>query len=131
MKLVLVVAALAFAGCDDLPGLGVCGNDIVEANLGEDCDGDAEGCVSCRLVCEPANATPDATCPAGFQCMGRDTGEPICLPRQIDATSPGDGAGCTFRPDNDRRWWLAAGLLALLRARRRRTACKRDPSSHS
>jgi hypothetical protein len=60
-------AAAAFAGCADLNDLGVCGNGIVEANLGEDCDG-GDGCVSCKLVCAGAAEQPDATCPDGFQC---------------------------------------------------------------
>jgi hypothetical protein len=65
------LVAHAVAGCDDLPALGVCGNGVVEANLGEDCDG-GEGCLGCVLVCEGAAEHPDATCPAGFQC-GHDS----------------------------------------------------------
>lgn len=88
-----LVVALAVSACTDLSDLGVCGNGVVEPNIGEDCDGDGAACVACRLVCEPAAEHPDATCPAGFVC-GKDA---ICRqpsgyfalpPRLVDV--PGD-----------------------------------------
>lgn len=90
---VLIAAAAALAACTDLTTLGVCGNGVVEHNIGEDCDGDSEACVACRLVCEPTADHPDATCPSGFAC-GKDA---ICRqpsgyfalpPRLVDV--PGD-----------------------------------------
>lgn len=64
------VALLALAGCADLPALdeNTCGNRVVEASVGEDCDGQA-GCAAlghpheCRYLCEG-----DLSCPAGYGC---------------------------------------------------------------
>lgn len=56
----LLALALALAGCSELPDLGTCGNGIVEADLGEACDGDVLGedtCTdSCQLRCIPTPA---------------------------------------------------------------------------
>ena len=91
--LVVAAGALAASACTDLTTLGVCGNGVVEQNIGEDCDGEGESCVACRLVCEPASDHPDASCPTGFAC-GKDA---ICRkasgyfalpPRLVDV--PGD-----------------------------------------
>ena len=44
--------AVLLAACHDLPDLGICGNGIIEAELGEACDGDLAGADSCTATCE-------------------------------------------------------------------------------
>ncbi|MEO8707111.1 MAG: hypothetical protein ABI867_44200 [Kofleriaceae bacterium] len=53
---------LVLAGCQDLPDLGTCGNGIVEADLGEACDGTALCTTTCELACDAG------TCPDGQTC---------------------------------------------------------------
>jgi hypothetical protein len=77
---ILVAAIIASAcasvtGCADLEPLGTCGNGVVEANIGEDCDDpDDPTCADCRLVCSmdlpAAGACPDGElcCRAGQRC---------------------------------------------------------------
>ncbi len=57
----LLVLALALCACSDLPDLGTCGNGIVEAELGEACDGDVAGADTCTDTCELACQTSAVT----------------------------------------------------------------------
>jgi hypothetical protein len=72
----LLPVLLLVAGCADLPAIpfGVCGNEAVEPDVGEDCDGSApagSACgapstpQACRYVC---SANADVQCPPGFGC---------------------------------------------------------------
>ena len=65
IRAVLLAALAATAACHDLPALGVCGNGIVEANLGEACD-DGGASALCTPACELACATADAA-PPGYE----------------------------------------------------------------
>lgn len=57
----VLVLALALGGCSDLPDLGTCGNGIIEAELGEACDGDLAGADTCTETCELACQTSAVT----------------------------------------------------------------------
>ena len=70
MRGLLVVALLG--ACAELPAVpaGVCGNGVVEAAAGEECDGAAgcgaaDGGNACYLVCDPDQG---GACPDGYQC---------------------------------------------------------------
>lgn len=77
----------------------------------------------CSVYCD------ERQCPDGFECITRDAGERVCIPGRIGSVESGSNAGCMFGRGGGSRWMLAGGLLAILRARRRRTTCERDPSS--
>ena len=56
-----LLLALALCACSDLPDLGTCGNGIIEAELGEACDGDLAGADTCTDTCELACQTSAVT----------------------------------------------------------------------
>lgn len=59
------LGAILIAGCTDLASIspGVCGNGVVEPELGEDCDGASNCTAACRFSCDAMTACPD-----GFGC---------------------------------------------------------------
>lgn len=63
LHLLACALALALAACHELPDLGTCGNGIVEAELGEACDGDRDCTATCEVRCAEEGA-----CPLGQVC---------------------------------------------------------------
>jgi hypothetical protein len=128
---VAIAAALAVAGCTDLPPLGTCGNGIVEATAGEDCDdADPVTCRACRLVCS-ADLPATGTCPDGELCClaGQRCGSdalcrapsgvfaspsaiiPFTATQHTVADVDGDGIGDVFGVNRQQASFLFGGAL--------------------
>ncbi len=86
----LLPCLIAITACHDLPALGICGNGIVEANLGEACD-DGDPTALCTATCELACATAE-TAPADYAAVS----DALDAPRCPVATS---GQAYTCAPD--------------------------------
>ncbi|MEM6997203.1 MAG: VCBS repeat-containing protein, partial [Myxococcota bacterium] len=77
-SLAALVAALVGHGCADLTALppNACGNSVVEADVGEDCDTIVDSALGDGLLCGPADGSAQACryvcdgaeCPAGWTC---------------------------------------------------------------
>jgi hypothetical protein len=87
MRALVLLASLA--ACAELPDLGVCGNGIVEASLGEACDG-SEGCTaSCEVACDAERACEDGqTCGVDNVCRAASgLFAPIGAPQLFDVST--------------------------------------------
>lgn len=132
--IIFSAVAAASAGCaslEDVPA-NVCGNGVVEANNGEDCDpgnvssdagtvetcGEANAANACRISCK------DGPCPAGYACAALThacVGPPVDFTRAVRfgdgiaamnlsvTDTDGDGAAetvATYNPENSGRYYL-------------------------
>lgn len=94
---------LALGACSELPDLGICGNGIIEAELGEACDGDLAGGDTCTDTCElacqtsavtdayvvvPSSSATEQYCPDARLACGLDG---ICRGSSGQFTSVGGG----------------------------------------